>query len=128
MGRLGVPGWLRSEPRLRIAGVGRLGLPGWLSPSPAWLQALPVTKSGEVERTLRAGFYQPIQTKSVTRSISQGWGQGQSALGRDTPRPLAHLVQGVDPRAEPGPGEQVWPGRRGRTGKGGHFGISRADT
>ena len=34
MGMLGLPGWLRSEPRLRMAGVGRLGLPGWVNPSP----------------------------------------------------------------------------------------------
>ena len=87
MGRLGFPGRLSSSPDTGWPGWEDWASQGGCSPSPAWLQALPITKSGEVERTLRAGFYQPIQTKSVTRSISQGWGQGQSALQGHPPAP-----------------------------------------
>ena len=103
---------MRSEPRLRMDGVGRLGLPGWLQSQPCLASGTPhhqVWQGGEDPQSWvlsappnKNGHH---QTKTVT-IISQGWGQGQSALQGHS-WPLAHPVQGADPRAEPGPEEQL---------------------
>ena len=68
------------------------GWPGWegwasqgsCGPSHTWLQAFPVTKSGEVERTPRAGFYQPSKQKRSPEASLRAGNRGR-ALFRDTP-------------------------------------------
>ena len=129
MGRLGLPGWLRYEPRLRMAGMGRLGFPGRLWSQSHLASGTPRHQVWQGGEDPQSWVLSALQTKTVTRSISQGWEQGQSTLQGHPHGPLTTLSKVQTPeQSQALENKQVWPGRQGRAGKGGHFGISRADT
>lgn len=110
-------------------GTGNTGLPkGGCGLVPGWLQALS-PKSGQVKGTPRAGSISlSNQENVVIAAPTWGWWQGCSLLGHP-PVPSPTLSKGVDPRAEPTPGEPACQADgEGRNGEAGHFGISKADT
>lgn len=110
-------------------GTGNTGLPkGGCGLVPGWLQALS-PKSGQVKGTPRAGSISlSNQENVVIAAPTWGWWQGRSLLGHP-PVPSPTLSKGVDPRAEPTPGEPACQADgEGRNGEAGHFGISKADT
>ena len=91
MGRLGLPGWLRSEPRLRMAGVGRLGLPGWLQSQPCLASGTPhyqVWRGGEDPQ----GWVLPAHPNKIGHQKHlSGLGTGAERSSGTPPGPLPTL-------------------------------------
>lgn len=104
-----IPAW----PEARNNGLPR----GGCGPGPGWLQALPQPRSpcqvwqGEGDPQSWVLSAPPNKRMWSPAASTRGWWQGWSLLPGHPPVPSPTLSKGVDPRAEPSPGEQVWPGR-----------------